>query len=105
MRLPKTVRINNRPWKVIKTPKSSSGNFSYKNMTIKIGTQGNSQREILGGFIHEIAEISDVERGVRCTKNALQHEANDFRFAASHTEFAHITDDISSIIGDIMKLK
>lgn len=105
MRLPKRVLINNRPWAVTKDKKISTMDFSYKKMAIKVGTAGNSDREIMTGFMHEIAEISAVERGIRSQKCMLQHEANDFVFSASHKQFADLVTDVSSVIGDIMKLK
>lgn len=105
MRLPKKVRINNRPWNVIKDNKISAADFSYKKMKIKIGTAGNSDREVIMGFLHEVAEISAVERGIRCTKDMLQHEANDFVFMGSHKQFTDMMSDVSSIVGDIMKLE
>ena len=74
-------------------------------MKINIGTAGNSDREILTGFMHEVTEISAVERGIRCTKGMLQHEAGDFVFMSSHKQFADMVSDVSSIVGDMMKLE
>lgn len=105
MILPKTVRINNRPWRVVKDNKVSTASFSYRKLEIKIGTAGNSSREVLTGFMHEVAEISSVERGVRSQKSILQHEANDFVFASSHKQFADVISDVSGVIGDMMKLR
>ena len=105
MRLPKKVRINNRPWVIEKDNKKSVCSFDYHNMKIKIGTSVNSKREILTGLMHEVAEISAVERGIRCTKDMLQHEANDHVFTSSHKQFADMVSDVSSIIGDMMKLE
>lgn len=105
MRLPKKVRINNRPWEIVKDSKVSTANFSYRTMKIKIGTSGNSDREVLMGFMHEVTEISAVERGVRAEKCILQHEANDYVFTGSHKQFTDMVSDISSIVGDMMKLE
>ncbi len=105
MRLPKKVRINNRPWDIVKDGKISGGHFSYKKMEIKIGTSDNSEREILTGFLHEVTEISAVERGIRCEKGMLQHEVNDYVFVASHKQFCDMVSDVSGIVGDMMKLK
>ena len=105
MRLPKTVHINNRPWDVVKDARRSEADFAYSKMKIEIGTKGNADREILTGFMHEVAEISAVERGVRSQKCMLQHEAGDFVFTASHRQFCDVISDVSGIIGDMMKLK
>lgn len=105
MRLPKKILINNRPWKVVKGDGVSTAEFSYKKMRIDIGTKGNSDREILTGFMHEVAEISAVERGIRSQKCILQHEAGDLVFSASHKDFTDMISDVSSVVGDMMKLK
>lgn len=104
MRLPKKILINNRPWKVIKDKKISVCSFGYPKMEMKIGTLGNSDREILTGFMHEVTEISAIERGVRSQKCMLQHEAGDFVFSASHKQFSDIVSDVSSVVGNMMKL-
>ncbi len=104
MRLPKKVTINNRPFSVVRDVKNSCDHFDYKTMRIHIGTYGNSDREVLTGFMHEVAEISAVERGVRATKSVIQHEANDTIFVASHKDFSDVISDISGIVGDMMKL-
>ncbi|KKN06861.1 hypothetical protein LCGC14_1072910 [marine sediment metagenome] len=104
MRLPKKVLINNRPWEVIKDVKTSNATFSYKKMKIKVGTLGNSDREVLTGFMHEVAEISAVERGIRSEKCMLQHEVGDFVFSASHKQFGDMICDVSGVVGDLMKI-
>lgn len=105
MRLPKKVRINNRPWQVVKDKRTSTAGFSYDKMKIRIGVCGNSDREVLTGLLHEVSEISAVERGVRSTKDMLQHEANDHVFTASHKQFCDMMSDVSGIVGDMMKLE
>lgn len=105
MRLPKTVRINNRPWKVAVDRKVSTQSFSYRKAEIRIGTFRNSDREVLTGLMHEVTEISAVERGVRAEKCMLQHEANDYIFVGSHKQFSDVVCDVSSIVGDMMKLE
>ena len=105
MRLPKRVLINNRPRVVVKDAEASDAGCSYKEMKIRIGTKGNADREVLTGFMHEVAEISSVERGVRSQKCMLQHEANDYVFTASHKQFCDVISDVSGIVGDMMKLK
>jgi len=106
MRLPKTVRINNRPWRVKEAKSTSGSHFSFNNMTIKVGTKNNSQREILTGFMHEITEISCCERGVRCLTTRDTGAGNgDYRFVGNHEQFSDVISDVSSIIGDMMKLR
>ena len=104
MRLPKKVRINNIPFKVTRNGKSFGSNFSYNKGLISIGSKG-KPREALEGFLHEVAEISMVERGMRATKCKPQDKANEYVFHGSHREFQDVITDISSIVGDMMKLE
>lgn len=103
MRLPKKVLINNIPFKVVRNTKSFGSHFSYKKGQITIGAKGSS-REVLENFLHEVAEISAVERGVRGTKCKPQAEANEYVFHGSHREFQDMITDVSGVVGNMMKL-
>jgi hypothetical protein len=105
MLLPKKLMINHRTWTVKKDKSQSGANFSYSDTTMHIGTQKNSDREVLANFIHEVAEISCVERGVRSEKSMLSNESNDYVFVANHARFSDVMNDISRAVGDVMRLK
>lgn len=105
MRLPKKVRINNIPFKVKKNPKSGGSEFSYCGLQISVGTMMNCERETLTGFLHEVAEISMVERGMRAAKSKPQDSANEYIFHGSHKDFTDVISDISSVVGDLLKLE
>jgi hypothetical protein len=104
MRLPKKVIVANRPWKVVTHKKDCSAAFSYRDMTITIGTDRESSREVFANFLHEIAEISCVERGIRSQKCVIQHEANDYVFSASHDMFSIMVLDIADVLVEALKL-
>ena len=104
MRLPKTVRISNIPFKVERNRKSFGSHFSYRKGLITIGSKG-SPREVLEGFLHEVAEISTVECGMRASKCKPQFEANEYVFHGSHKDFQEVITTVSSIVGDMMKLR
>ena len=104
MRLPKRVRINNIPFKVQRNKKSFGSSFSYNKGLILVGTKG-KPREALEGFLHEVAEISMVERGMRASKCKPQDKSNEYVFHGSHKDFQDVLTDVSSIVGDIMKLE
>lgn len=104
MRLPKKVLINNIPFKVIRDKKHFGGHFSYKKSSITVGSKG-KPRETLENFIHEVAEISAVERGMRGTKCKPTGKTDEFIFHGSHREFQDVVTDVSRIIGDLMKLE
>ncbi len=104
MRLPKKVRINNIPFKVVRNRKSFGSQFSFRKTLISVGLKG-SPRESLEGFLHEVAEISMVERGMRAVKCKPQDSANEYVFHGSHKDFQDVITDVSSVVGDMMKLE
>lgn len=104
MRLPKKVWINNIPFKILRDRKSFGCNFSYKKGLISVGTQGCS-REHLEGFLHEVAEISAIERGMRASKCKPMSDTDEFVFHGSHNDFRDMITDVSIIVGDLLKLE
>ncbi len=104
MRLPKAVIINNIPFRVIRDNGYAGGSFSYSEATLTVGTKKLSDREILENLIHEVAEISTVERGMRGTKCKPQNGSDDYIFAGSHTQFSDVVSDIGWVLADMMKL-
>ncbi len=103
MRLPKKIRINNIPFKVEKNKKSFGSSFSYAKSQMVIGTKGDS-REVLEGFLHEVAEASAIERGLRAEKCKPEGGEKQYVFCGSHNNFRDMITDISCIVGDLMKL-
>ncbi len=104
MRLPKTVRINNIPFKVSRDKKSMRSGFSYRKATITIGTKTMADCEILENFIHEVAEVSSVERGIRSSRCKPQ-DSPEYVFCGSHKKFQDMITDVSIVISDMMKLR
>ena len=105
MILPKKIMINHRNWNIKKDKEISNANFNYSKMNIIIGTCGNSDRETLANLVHEVGEISCVERGVRATKSMVSNESKDYVFVCDHGRFADVMNDISRAIGDVMKME
>ena len=105
MKLPRKVMINHRNWMVVKENTHSGANFNYEDSTIRIGTCKNSDREVLANMIHEVGEISCVERGVRAQKSMMSNESKDYIFTCNHDRFCDVMNDVSRVVGDIMKLE
>lgn len=105
MRLPKKVRINNIPFNVTKNHKTAGSEFSYQKLNISVGVKRNSDRETLTGFLHEVAEISMVERGMRSAKCRPSVDSNEYVFNGSHKDFTDVMSDVSGVVGDLMKLE
>lgn len=106
MRLPKKVIINNIPFKVVKDKKMfGGGSISYKKTLITVGIKNMSDREILEGFMHEVAEVSMIERGMRGTKCKPTQEYPEYIFVGGHREFESVISDVSSVIANLMRLE
>lgn len=103
MRLPREIHLCNIPFKVKCNHERYGSSFSYKTAIIKVGTAGSS-REALEGFLHEVAEISMVERGMRASKCKPQVDG-DYVFHGSHQEFQMVMCDVSGVVADMMKLR
>ncbi|KKL89078.1 hypothetical protein LCGC14_1918270 [marine sediment metagenome] len=105
MRLPKRVKINGIPFDVVKDPKTMGGKFSYDDTKIEIGTKKLADCEVLENFLHEVAEISMVERGMRSARCKPTAEATEFVFSGNHRMFSDVVTDVSNIVSDLMRLK
>lgn len=103
MRLPKKIRINNIPFRVVKDKTCFGASFSYRKALMTIGTKGDS-REVLENFLHEVAEASAIERGIRSVRSKPSGEENEYMFSGSHNDFRDMMTDVSVIVGDLMKL-
>ena len=104
MKLPKKVRINNIPFSVVKNKDNFGSSFSYKSGIMSIGSRG-KDCEVLEGFLHEVAEVSMVERGMRSAKCKPTGTENEYVFCGSHKDFRDVITDISIVVSDLMKLE
>lgn len=104
MRLPKKVKINNIPFKIIKDPERSGASFSYDKAEITIGTKGLADCEILEYFLHEVTEICMIERGMRSMRCRPDTDEPEFLFVGAHRAFSDVVTDVSIIVGDLLKL-
>ena len=78
--------------------------FSYEKAEITIGTKKLADCEVLDNFLHEVAEISMVERGMRGTKCKPQTSAPEYMFSGGHRAFSDVVTDVSTVVSDLMKL-
>ena len=104
MRLPKKVIINNIPFKVKVNRKSFGSSFSYKTGLMSIGAKG-KPCEILEGYLHEVMEVSAVERGIRGTRCNPSGDGTEYVFSGNHKDFADMVTDVSIVVADLMKLE
>ena len=104
LRLPKIAKVNNIPFNVVKDKKFTGGKLTYENSTITIGTKNLADCEILENFMHEVAEISMIERGMRSSRCKPQSESYEYVFSGEHRQFADMIADVSSVIDIVIKL-
>ena len=105
MRLPKTIKINGIPFGIIKDSKKTGANFDYEDATITIGTKKLKDCEVLENFLHEVTEISMVERGMRSIRCKPDTGVREYIFSGDHRMFGDVVTDVSMIVSDLMKLK
>lgn len=105
MRLPKKVVVNNIPFSVKRNRKSMGSSFSYGKGEMIIGAKGLADCEVLEGFIHEVAEISAVERGMRSVMCKPSGGGPDFVFTGNHRVFNDVISDVSRVVADLMRLR
>lgn len=104
MRLPKTVTINSRLWSVVTDRKKTHSHFSYEDRIIAVGARKPHTRgDILRAFLHEVAEISSVERGIRFTRDKELGGNGDYMFCADHDQFDYMISDVSDVIRNLLK--
>jgi len=104
VKLPKTVIINARLWTVVVDNCNVNSHFSYRDRKITVGA-GNPQKrgDVLRGLMHEVAEISAVERGVRYTRDKELGGNGDYLFCGNHDQFDDIISDLSLVIGGLIR--
>jgi len=105
-KLPKKVIINNIPFKVTRNRKMSYSEFVYDKSEITIGSSKLlSDREQLMNYIHEVAEIAMIERGMRCKRCKPTVHMEEYVFTGGHREFADVISDVSGALADLMNLE
>ena len=94
IRLPKIVTVNNIPFTVVKDRKFMGGRLDYETSTITVGTKNLADCEILENFIHEVAEISTIERGMRSSRCKSSNTSLEYVFTGEHRQFADMIADV-----------
>lgn len=101
MRLPKTVRINGKEFAVRCNHKSVASHFHFEERDISIGTFHQDRK--FGNFLHEVAEISCIERGIRHVCDREKGGNADFLFCGNHSQFTDMLQDVATVIEPMIK--
>ena len=92
MRLPKTIQINGRPWKVVRNPNISGGACHTHPGVIEIGKSANPDQEF-EILLHEILEGILLSGGRRYENNADEQV-----FCFDHHELIAIVKELAAAI-------
>jgi len=98
MKLPKTVKINDQVWKIIKDSKMNGGCFG--DGEIEIGTK--EKRKVLSNFLHEVIEAVLTENFLRYSAPHSPVCNGDYMFVFNHKEFENIIPQIALAIKGII---
>ena len=102
MKLPKTVFLGGRKWKIIKNRKhSGGGTFDCSISEIGIGTK--SKKHIPEVLIHEIMEASCAERGYCYNRNGVMEDSGHMLFCMDHQQLKNLCADIALALKDNLK--
>ena len=98
MKLPKTVEICGKRYKVIKDKKSWGGNGATGTQEIVVGmsNEQTSQRQF-ETFIHEVAEMVTCEQHLRFTATD-----DDVMFVMNHKQFDRFASNLATAIKPLM---
>jgi hypothetical protein len=100
MKLPKTVQICGKTFKVTAHKDKSGASFSVDDFTIKIGTK--FPQDIPENFVHEVIEAVFLQRGMRY-KLYDDSRSSDYLFSFKHEEFQNAVIDIVIALKDYLK--
>ena len=101
MKLPKTVTIYGKEWKVTKDPKRGGGSSASSVPEIRIGTKYKSS--MLENFLHEVIEAILMENLLRLQKPHTGNDNGDYIFVLTHEQFENIIPQIALALKDIIK--
>ena len=97
MRIPKSVMIDGRKWKVILDPKDGGGWFSSNKSTISVGI-AHGMEHAWNVFLHECAEAILTMLWLRYQKAKDVQGNGDYVFVMNHDQFEVFINNLSIAI-------
>lgn len=103
MKLPKTVIISGKTWKIKENKNLSGGNFRGSQFTIEVGTK--YKQDVIDIFLHEVIEAILCEHNCRLNRYTLEQTkgTENFLFVFDHEQFRQLISNIAFAIKDIVK--
>ena len=101
MRLPKTVTIYGKEYRIVKIPIRNGACVNEVKNEIEIGTL--EKGRILNNFLHELIELILVENFCRYDNHYTNPKDSDNVFVFNHRDFENIIPQIALALKDIIK--
>ncbi len=102
MKIPKTVIIAGRIWKVITHKKERGGWYNSDKQQIDIGLEDASPERIRNTFLHEVMEAILSERLLRYKLPYTGDDNGNYVFVMNHIQFENATDDIGLALKEVL---
>lgn len=93
LKIPKSVVISGKRWKVVVDPKNGGGWFDGAKNIISIGTK--YPQDISDIFIHEVLECILTENNLRYSLGRTPKENGDLIFSFNHKEFEAVCANLA----------
>ena len=97
MKIPQTIILCGKTYKVKKDPKSYDGKGSTATCEMTVGTKNKNPERQFEIFLHEVMEIIAVEHDVRYGYDG----GNGLIFVMSHKEFDNYTVDVAAALSQV----
>ena len=104
MTFPKTLIIGGVKWSIVFDKKISGGEFTWHDHTIKIEAKYSDDRKFIV-LIHEIVEAILVNNTMRYRKCFSEAHNGDYLFAFDHDRFEILTDELSGVLKQFMRIR
>ena len=97
MKLPKTVEISGKTYKVNERTVSNSSGRTYKQEVV-VGIKSQSEERIFENYLHEVSELVACEQSTRFTASD-----DEVVFVMNHKQFGSFVNDIATAIRPMLK--
>lgn len=95
----KQIKINSYTFTITWDKSTYGADFSYKDLTIRIGIKDSREGEILESVCHELWEICALEMGVRYARPDCD---TDYLFSYDHRQHTTMTGMFSGLIAQFI---
>ena len=103
MKLPKSLIICGKTYKVIKDPKQEGASFRFSKQEIRLGTDYLPEKTH-NFLIHEVLEIILADRNLRYAKEYSVKTNGDYLFCFNHDQYDWVAEELAYVLRQIYGL-